>query len=350
MFRLSVMAAVAATTPHTRRAGDVLQAIIATHPLRLSREARMPSQLPGVRLPMSAFQTLRDTAKAGRKSAAVFGRDVGNGLLDISHNTFALVGLLAVAVVVIGAAALGRADLRSQVETVALDWLKLRHEERELASGNLLTGLAEPEAVARATAADLKHLTREQAKLATWISRRYRVAPEPVSALVQEAYSIGRRANLDPTLILAIMAVESSFNPFAQSSVGAQGLMQVMTRIHNDKYEVFGGNHAAFDPISNLRVGVQVLRDCIARAGSVTAGLRYYVGAALLEEDGGYAGRVLAEQAHMRNVANGRQVPTNVTTTPSLITLKELEASMPAAASAPAATTAASDEAVAMLR
>ncbi len=86
------------------------------------------------------------------------------------------------------------------------------------------------------------------------------------------------------------MAVESSFNPFAQSPVGAQGLMQVMTRVHDDKYAAFGGTHAAFDPITNLRVGVQVLKECIARAGSVQDGLRYYVGAALLDGDGGYAG------------------------------------------------------------
>jgi hypothetical protein len=119
--------------------------------------------------------------------------------------------------------------------------------------------------------------------VAQWISRRYKVAPEPIGRLVQEAWSIGQRAGLDPTLILAIMAIESSFNPFAQSPVGAQGLMQVMTRVHDDKYEAFGGNHAAFDPVTNLRVGVQVLKDCIARAGSLQDGLRYYVGAANIE-------------------------------------------------------------------
>lgn len=300
---------------------------------------------------MSAFQALRHTARSTRRAVSVFCRDTGNGLLDISHNSLALVGLLAVALVVV---ALGRADLRGQLEVVALDWLKVRHEERELASGNLLVGLAEPDAVARATATDLTHLTREQVRVATWISRRYRVAGEPVAALVQEAYRIGHRASLDPTLILAIMAVESSFNPFAQSSVGAQGLMQVLTRVHDDKYEAFGGTHAAFDPISNLRVGVQVLRDCIARAGSINAGLRYYVGAALLEGDGGYAGKVLAEQAHMRNVADGRSVPINASSTPSVITLKALEASLPASAAAPAEAPVEAaveeDKAVALLR
>ncbi|HSN31531.1 MAG TPA: lytic transglycosylase domain-containing protein, partial [Ideonella sp.] len=148
-----------------------------------------------------------------------------------------------------------------------------------------------------------------QAAVATWLTRRYKVAPEPVSRIVQEAWQLGERSRLDPTLILAVMAVESSFNPFAQSAVGAQGLMQVMTGVHIDKYENFGGRLAAFDPVTNLRVGAQVLKDCIRRAGGLEAGLRFYVGAANLEDDGGYAGKVLAEQQRLRLVASGKQVP-----------------------------------------
>jgi len=166
----------------------------------------------------------------------------------------------------------------------------------------------EPAAVVRATAADPRELNRQQAAVAKWLSRRYRVAPEPISRLVQEAWQVGARAGLDPTLILAIMAVESSFNPFAQSSVGAQGLIQVMTKVHDAKYEKFGGVHAAFDPVTNLRVGVQVLKECITRAGSLEAGLRFYVGAGNQSEDGGYAGKVLTEQSNLQQVANGRSV------------------------------------------
>ena len=262
---------------------------------------------------MRAFDLLRQAQRATARSANVFVCDVGRGLLEISHNTLALVGLAAIAVLVFG---LGRAEIRGELEVVALEWLQTRHEAREEASGNLLWAVAEPDAVTRATAADLKELTRQQASLATWIARRYKVAPEPIGALVQEAWSIGQRAGLDPTLILAIMAVESSFNPFAQSPVGAQGLMQVLTRVHDDKYESFGGKHAAFYPITNLRVGVHVLKECILRSGSLQEGLRFYVGAALLEGDGGYVGRVLAEQAHMRGVADGRKVPMNASNTP----------------------------------
>ena len=143
----------------------------------------------------------------------------------------------------------------------------------------------------------------------TALARRYKVAPEPVSRLVQEAWTVGHRVGLDPTLILAIMAVESSFNPFAESAVGAQGLMQVMTRVHTDKYQNFGGHFAAFDPVSNLRVGVKVLQECIARAGSLEGGLKFYVGAAHVEDDGGYVGKVLAEHQRLLQVAGGRTVP-----------------------------------------
>ncbi len=117
---------------------------------------------------------------------------------------------------------------------------------------------------------------------------------------------MGTKAKVDPTLILAIMAIESSFNPFAQSSVGAQGLMQVMTQVHDEKYSAFGGSLAAFDPLTNLRVGVQVLRECIAKAGGdVELGLKFYVGAANLPTDGGYADKVMGERAALLDVAAG---------------------------------------------
>ena len=280
---------------------------------------------------MQIINKLRQAQQASARTLAVFCRDVGHGLLEVSHNTLALVGLAAVAVLVF---ALGRADLRHQAEVLALDWLQTRHEQRELASGNTLVAVAEPDAVARATASDPKDLNRQQAAVAHWLARRYKVAPEPVSALVQEAWAMGQRAGLDPTLILAIMAIESSFNPFAQSPVGAQGLMQVMTRVHDDKYVAFGGNHAAFDPISNLRVGVQVLKECIARAGSVQDGLRHYVGAALHENDNGYAARVIVEQAHLRAIADGKAVPVNVSNTPPAPAPKAAEPTSPTPAEA----------------
>jgi hypothetical protein len=246
------------------------------------------------------------------ESIGVFLRDVGCGMLEISHNTLALLGLCVVAAVLFAAT---RADLRHSLEQHALDWLLERQEARESSAGSAdLSDLAEPSAGERATAADPGELPRQQAAVAHWLARRYKVAPEPVSRLVQEAWSVGQRMGVEPTLVLAVMAIESSFNPFAQSPVGAQGLMQVLTRVHDDKYQPFGGVRAAFDPITNLKVGVQILKECIQRAGSLEAGLRQYVGAST--SDGGYASKVLAEQSLLRTVAEGRTVSISATMLP----------------------------------
>jgi len=252
---------------------------------------------------------LRDAQHASARSFAIFVRDFGHGLLAVGHNSLALVGLAVVALLIFGA---DREDLRAEAESMAFEWLQSRHEERNPAPPVELAAAVAPGPVTtRATAANPKDLTQQQQAVAKWIARRYKVAQEPIAALVQEAWAMGQHAGLDPTLILAVMAVESSFNPFAQSPVGAQGLMQVMTRVHDDKYTRFGGTHAAFDPISNLRVGVQVLKDCVARAGSLQQGLRHYVGAALNDGENGYVGRVLSEQDYLRRVANGKGVPVN---------------------------------------
>ena len=258
---------------------------------------------------MSTPASLTAIYRACVQSAGTFARDVGTGMLEVSHNSLAIVGLAVVCGTVLFSAA--RPDLREGAEQRVLGWLLARQEARQ--AGDAPPEPANPDAAARVAVADLSSLSKQQASVATWLARRYRVAVEPVSRLVQEAWDSGQRAGVDPTLVLAIIAIESSFNPFAQSSMGAQGLMQVMTRIHDEKYERFGGSRAAFDPVSNLRVGVQVLKECISRAGSLEGGLKYYVGAANFADDGGYAGKVLAEQTNLRRVADGKWVSVYVT-------------------------------------
>ena len=241
-----------------------------------------------------------NAANAIRRSASSTAQDIAQGFFEITHNGFALLGL---ALVCIAITMTARPDLQKKAEYRMVTWL----QERQL-EANGPPEFTELEAIDRATAAEPKDLPKQQAALAFWLSRKYNVAPEPLSALVASAFEIGANAKLDPTLILAVMAIESGFNPFAQSPVGAQGLMQVMTKIHTDKYENFGGKFAAFDPVTNLRVGVKVLQECIARAGSVAGGLKYYVGAANLDSDGGYADKVLAEHARLLSVVGGKQV------------------------------------------
>ncbi len=262
---------------------------------------------------MTTRQNIISLARHTRDSASLFVQDIGNGLLVVSHNTLALLGLAVVSVLLVF---VSQSGLRAQIESATLGWLNARQEARAEAEGNTLLVAAEPDAIARATATNPKELSRQQAAIAHWLARRYSVAPEPISRLVQEAWAVGNRAKVEPTLILAIMAIESRFNPFAQSNVGAQGLMQVMTRVHDDKYEAFGGTLAAFDPVTNLRVGVQVLKECVQRAGSLEEGLRFYVGAANLADDAGYAARVMAEQDLLKAVAAGRLVPPSINVRP----------------------------------
>jgi hypothetical protein len=238
--------------------------------------------------PSSSASLVRAIRKSVGDSFASIADDIAHGFFEITHNSFALLGLAVVFAVITLTA---RPDLREAGESRLTAWLLERQEAA--------IGFTEPGAIDRATAANPKDLPRQQAAVAFWLSKKYNVAPEPLSVLVAEAFEIGQKAKLDPTLILAIMAIESGFNPFAQSPVGAQGLMQVMTKIHHAKYENFGGRLAAFDPVTNLRVGVKVLQECIARAGSVEAGLKFYVGAANMESDGGYAAKVMAEHARL---------------------------------------------------
>lgn len=234
-----------------------------------------------------------------------FANDVAQGFFAITHNGMALMGL---SLFIFLMALSVRPDLRTLTEAKLISWL----QERQYDELGIQT---DADAVDRATATDPRDLPKQQSNLAYWLSRKYRVAAEPLSALISEAYDLGPSNNIEPTLILAVMAIESGFNPFAQSHVGAQGLMQVMTKVHSDKYQGFGGNLAAFDPVANLRVGVNVLRDCIQRGGGIEGGLKLYVGAGPGKDDGGYANKVLAEQKRLLQVAKGAKVP--ITTEPT---------------------------------
>lgn len=229
--------------------------------------------------------------------------DVYKGFLDVSHHGMALLGT-AIAVAVITLVA--RADLRADAEQQLLGWLLQRQDVTVLAQ----EPAEDPLAAERVSTLDPAELPKAQANVAQWLSRKYRVAPEPLSVLVAEAFTIGQKQRLDPTLILAVMAIESRFNPYAQSPVGAQGLMQVLTRVHTDKYENFGGHMAAFDPVSNLRVGVKVLQDAIKQAGSIEGGLRLYVGA-VTSDGADYINKVMSEHLRIQSVALGKPMPTS---------------------------------------
>ena len=168
---------------------------------------------------------------------------------------------------------------------------------------------------------------RQQQSVTNWLSKRYRVANDATNMLVSAAYLTAKDIKLDPLLILSVMAIESGLNPFAESPVGAQGLMQVMSKVHQEKFDDLGGVKAALNPVANIRVGAQILKEYVTRGGSVEAGLKLYVGAAMSDNDGGYGNKVIAEYKKLKDVANGKNVPIYNTTS---------TASAPSAVSKPA--------------
>lgn len=140
--------------------------------------------------------------------------------------------------------------------------------------------------------------------LANYVSRRYRIAPDVTEVFVGAAHEAGREVGLDPLLILAVMAVESRFNPVAESLVGAKGLMQVVPRHHLDKLMEHGGAGAVLDPATNITLGARILKEYIRRTGSLEAGLQFYNGA-LADPTSQYAQKVLAEKERLEQVLRG---------------------------------------------
>ena len=163
------------------------------------------------------------------------------------------------------------------------------------------------EALQAADSFGIPGVSKAQAQaLRSYIARKYKIAPSVAGVLIQTVFEVAREKKLDPQLVLAVIAIESRYNPFAESHVGAQGLMQVMTKVHRDKFEDFStGTAAAINPIANIRVGSQILHDCIKRRKSVTGGLACYVGATG-PGDGGYGSKVLAER---RRIALASGIP-----------------------------------------
>jgi hypothetical protein len=221
-----------------------------------------------------------------------FASDIARGFVNISHHSFALVGLLAVLICLL---ALARPEIRTHTIQSVQGWLFTRLHITESEDEQQLVLL-------RSLAAPATDLSANQIILVQAIKSRYRIASEPLNALILEVEDLANRSNLDPTLILAVIGVESNFNPFARGSTGARGLMQVLSDSHSEQFEPYGGAMAVFDPKTNLRIGVKILKECIDLTGSIEEGLRLYkAGDESISLEADYIARVLAEQIRLKD-------------------------------------------------
>ena len=141
-------------------------------------------------------------------------------------------------------------------------------------------------------------MAREQRAVAEFIARRYRVADKAAARFVATAYRAGKESSVDPLLILAVIAVESRFNPVAESVLGAKGLMQVMAKFHMEKVALHGEEDVLLEPEANIRIGAQILREYLRRFGETETALRMYAGS-FDDANSQYAGKVLAERSRI---------------------------------------------------
>jgi soluble lytic murein transglycosylase-like protein len=158
----------------------------------------------------------------------------------------------------------------------------------------------EAEAEAPARAAVRQPDPQEQA-LVAYLSRRFYVAVEATEQVVRTSFQAAREVGLDPLLVLAVIAVESRFNPVAESVMGAKGLMQIIPKYHREKLAEHGGDLAVLDPESNILVGARILQEYVYRTGTLEAGLQFYNGA-MRDESASYAAKVLAERQRLEVV------------------------------------------------
>jgi soluble lytic murein transglycosylase-like protein len=265
------------------------------------------------------FRTATDAVrqKADQSAAmAIFARDTVSGFLTTMHHTVMVLGIVAI---VAWGVLFVRPDIADRLKAVS-PFAEAEESEPE-AEAPPLTNLmdtpgkafVQPAALTVGSAAfDPKAAAtaRQQQWVTAWLARKYRVASDATNMLVSATYLTADEIKIDPLLVLAVMAIESGFNPFAESPMGAQGLMQVMSKVHHDKFQELGGIKAALNPVANIRVGAQILKDYVNRGGSVEAGLKLYVGAADSETDYGYGARVLAEYHRLKEVSTGKKVPT----------------------------------------
>jgi len=254
------------------------------------------------------------TRQGANRSAAwgVFARDTIRGFITTAHHALMALGVAAIGALVLMFVKPDFADQLKELSPFAqasedeADKVPQQAQADEATIQSLV--LEADKGKTTGNNAKTADNTRQQQWVTNWLAKRYRVATDATDMLVSAAYTTAREIKIDPLLILSVIAIESGFNPFAESPVGAQGLMQVMSKVHHDKFQELGGIKAALNPVANIRVGALILKDYVTRGGSVEAGLKLYVGAGALDSDAGYGARVLAEYHRLKDVANGKQV------------------------------------------
>jgi hypothetical protein len=133
------------------------------------------------------------------------------------------------------------------------------------------------------------------------IARRFHLAEGAAVGITRAAFTAAQARGIDPTLVLAIAAVESKFKPGAVNpTTGAMGLMQIMPRWHHDKILNVGGEPSLMLIAPNIAVGAAIMAEYLhAEDGDIEDALGHYLGTTGAER---YVRRVNMEMAHLTRV------------------------------------------------
>ena len=120
----------------------------------------------------------------------------------------------------------------------------------------------------------------EQTALANVLVQKYpTVSKNAFKKILEWADEASSIEKVPKTMILAIIAAESGFNPFLKSTGNAEGLMQVIPSWHKEKMQSIGGVENIVDPRSNILKGTQVYKEYLVQAGnSASRALQLYLG------------------------------------------------------------------------
>jgi len=239
-------------------------------------------------------------------------------LLNFAHGSLLVAGILVVSLVGYQYAAHGADGLNPRMV------FQLSAPPEELVAQND----EQPIEVADAAEVEPGKLSAEYARLIQYIAKRHKVSATGLEQLVRTAIHEGRVTKVDPVLILAVTSVESGFNPLAESVFGAQGLMQIIPRFHQDKIDPARGAVALLEPSENIRVGARILREYMRNNGELEAALQQYGGVSDAA-DTTYAAKVMGEVARFRQIMKygsiRAEVAANTAPAPIPVAAKDVE-------------------------
>lgn len=98
----------------------------------------------------------------------------------------------------------------------------------------------------------------------------------PLAEYMPLILAASKTYGVHPSIIIAVMWTESRFRPFAKSSAGAMGLMQLMPTTANYLAKKMGSGPSPWEPAWNIRAGTLLLAGLLKRWGSLSPALAAY--------------------------------------------------------------------------